>query len=99
MLLRLANAAPEWQAGSLGWWRRDLVGACPLGGVCSKCRITTGSLIGPMTQTGSWIRWAAGRGNMVVVAIKYFPMESVNSIDQVGTYQESCPLGVLELRT
>jgi len=51
--------------------------------VCSKCRITTGSLIGPMAQTGSWIRWAAGRGNMVVVAIKYFPMESVNSINQV----------------
>jgi hypothetical protein len=26
------NAAPEWQAGSLGWWSRDLVGACPLEG-------------------------------------------------------------------
>ena len=28
-----ANAAPEWQVGSLGWWSRDLVGACPLEGI------------------------------------------------------------------
>ena len=27
------NAAPEWQAGSLGWRSRELVVACPLEGL------------------------------------------------------------------
>ena len=28
-----SNAAPEWQAGRLGWLSRELVGACPLEGL------------------------------------------------------------------
>ena len=30
-----SNAAPEWQAGSMGWRRRELVVACPLEGLVS----------------------------------------------------------------
>ena len=33
LLVRHSNAVPEWQAGSLGWRSRELVGACPLEGL------------------------------------------------------------------
>ena len=33
---RVANAAPEWQAGSLGWRSRGLMEACPLEGLVRR---------------------------------------------------------------
>lgn len=33
----MANAAPEWQAMSLGWQSIELVVACPLKGLVGRC--------------------------------------------------------------
>jgi hypothetical protein len=33
---RLLYAAPEWEAGSLGWRSREVVGACPLEGLVRR---------------------------------------------------------------
>jgi len=34
----MPNAAPEWQAGSMGWRSRVLVVACPLEGLVRRFR-------------------------------------------------------------
>jgi hypothetical protein len=33
---KMPNAAPEWQAGKLGWYSRELVVACPLEGLVRR---------------------------------------------------------------
>ncbi len=42
-----ANAAPEWQAGSLRGRSKEVVAACPLEGLVRRCRISTGNPSGP----------------------------------------------------